>query len=125
MGMVFQKVKVRGDKGSLDVNALFDTGASKSLIRRDVAKRIGTLLRSGKPWIFQLGDGKGRLQTREMMGIYFLLKGVPIVQTFIVSPSLSEEMIIGMDLMQFWKIRPDPVKEDILIDKRLIQLKLV
>src|SRR5207249_5255321 len=107
------------------VEALFDTGASKSLIRRDVARRVGRLLRSPTAWTFQLGDGKGRLTTNEMVGLFFQLKGVPIAHTFIVARHLSEAVIIGTDLMQFWKIRPDPVREDVAIDKRLIQLKLV
>ena len=94
------------------VEALFDTGASKSLIRRDVARRVGRLLRSPTAWTFQLGDGKGRLTTNEMVGLFFQLKGVPIAHTFIVARHLSEEVIIGTDLIQFWKIRPDPVRED-------------
>ena len=71
------------------------------------------------------GRRKGRLTTNEMVGLFFQLKGVPIAHTFIVARHLSEAVIIGTDLMQFWKIRPDPVREDVAIDKRLIQLKLV
>ncbi len=58
------------------------------------------------------GRRKGRLTTNEMVGLFFQLKGVPIAHTFIVARHLSEEVIIGTDLIQFWKIRPDPVRED-------------
>lgn len=125
MGMVSKRVRIRVDRGAVLVQALFDTGASKSLIRRDIALKVARLLRAPTPWTFQLGDGKGRLKANEMVGLFFQLKGVPIAHTFIVSRYLSEEMIIGTDLMQFWKIRPDPVREDVVIDKKLIQLKLV
>jgi hypothetical protein len=125
MGMVSKRIRIRGDRGAAVVDALFDTGASKSLIRRDVALKVARLLRAPTPWIFQLGDGKGRLKTNEMAGLFSQLKGVPIAHTFIVARSLSEEVIIGTDLMQFWKMRPDPVREDVVIDKKLIQLKLV
>lgn len=125
MGMVSKRVRIRGDRGAVLVQALFDIGASKSLIRRDIALRVARLLRAPTPWTFQLGDGKGRLKANEMVGLFFQLKGVPIAPTFIVSRYLSEEMIVGTDLMQFWKIRPDPVWEDVIIDKKLIQLKLV
>ena len=116
--MATKTIRIRGDRGVRAVEALFDTGASKSLIRRDVACRVGRLLRSPTAWTFQLGDGKGRLTTNEMIGLFFQ-------HTFIVARHPSEEVIIGTDLMQFWKIRPDPVREDVAIDKRLIQLKLV
>ena len=125
MEMVTKRIRIRGDRGVVSIEALFDTGASKSQIRRDVARRAGRLLRSPTAWTFQLGDGKGRLSTNEMVGLFFQLKGVPIAHTFIVARHLSEAMIIGTDLMQFWKIRPDPVREDVAIDKKLIQLKLV
>lgn len=125
MSMVSKRIRIRGDRGSILAEALFDTGASKSLIRRDVAVQVASPLKTPTPWTFQLGDGKGRLRTNEMVGLLCQLKGVPIAHTFIVARHLSEEVIIGTDLMQFWKIRPDPVREDILIDKKLIQLKLV
>ncbi len=125
MGMVSKRIRIRGNRGAVFVEALFDTGASKSLIRRDVALKAARLLRAPTPWTFQLGDGKGRLKTNEMVGLFFQLKGVPIAHTFIVARYLSEEVIIGTDLMQFWKVRPDPVREDVIIDKKLIQLKLV
>ncbi len=125
MGMVSKRIRIRGNRGAVFVEALFDTGAFKSLIRRDVALKAARLLRAPTPWTFQLGDGKGRLKTTEMVGLFFQLKGVPIAHTFIVACYLSEEVIIGTDLMQFWKVRPDPVREDVIIDKKLIQLKLV
>ncbi len=125
MGMVAKRIRLRGDKGSASVLALFDTGASKSLVRRNVAVQLATLLKAPRPWTFQLGDGKGRLRADEMAGLFFLLHGVPIAHTFIVARHLSDDVIIGTDIMQFWKIRPDPVREDVIIDKRLIKLKLV
>ena len=125
MGMVSKRIRIRGNRGAAFVEALFDTGASKSLIRREIATKVARLLRAPTPWTFQLGDGKGRLKTNEMVGLFFQLKGVPIAHTFIVARYLSEEVIIGTDLMQFWKVRPDPVREDVIIDKKLIQLKLV
>jgi len=125
MGMVSKKIRIRGDRGAVSVSALFDTGASKSLIRRDIALKVGSLLKASRPWRFQLGDGKGRLTANEMVGLMFNLKDVSIIHSFVVTPALSDELIIGTDLMQLWKIRVEPGREDVVIDKRLIQLKLV
>jgi len=123
--MVVKKFTLRGDKGAVGVNALFDTGASKSLIRRDIAIRIGTILTGRTPWRFILGDGRRTITTKEMVSGIFNVKGVSVPHTFIVAPHLSEDVVIGTDIMQFWKIRPDPAKEDLVVDKKLIQLKLV
>ena len=125
MGMVSKRIRIRGDRGAAFAEALFDTGASKSLIRRDIAHKVATPLKSLTTWTFQLGDGKGRLKTNEVVTLLITLKRLTVPYPFIVAPNLSEEVIIGTDLMQFWKVRPDPVREDIVIDKKLIQLKLV
>lgn len=123
--MVVKTLRFRGDRGTVSARTLFDAGASRSLIRRDVAVKATRLLRTSKPWTFQLGDGKAKLRTKEMAGLVFQLKRVPILHTFIVARHLSEEVIVGTDIMRFWKVRPDPVREDVIVDKKLIQLKLV
>ena len=125
MGMVIKQLSLRGNKGAAKVHALFDTGASKSLIRRNIAARIGTIVSGRTPWRFILGDGRKTITTKEMVSGVFTLKGVSVPHTFIVAPRLFEDLVIGTDIMQFWKIRPDPAKEDLVVDKKLIQLKLV
>ncbi|MDI6886883.1 MAG: hypothetical protein QMD22_11210, partial [archaeon] len=40
-------------------------------------------------------------------------------------PNLSEELIIGSDFLQRWKIKLDPESEKIIIDPRALKLKLV
>ena len=44
MEMVTKRIRIRGDRGVVSIEALFDTGASKSLIRRDVARRAKKLI---------------------------------------------------------------------------------
>lgn len=44
---------------------------------------------------------------------------------FYVLPDLSEELIIGADFFQRWKIRLDQERETILIDPSALRLKLV
>jgi hypothetical protein len=41
-----------------------------------------------------------------------------------VAAALSDELIIGTDLMHLWKIRLELAREDILVDKKLIPRKL-
>lgn len=125
MGMVVKRLRIRGDKGSATVTALFDTGASKSLIRRDVARRVASLAKVSPPWTFALGDGRGRLRSNEMGVVLFVLNGVSVSHAFVVAPTLADEVIVGVDLMQLWRIRPDPVLEKVILDKRRLKLKLV
>ena len=42
---IYRDLRVRSSKGEATVRALFDTGASFTVARRDVAERIGHALR--------------------------------------------------------------------------------
>ncbi len=47
---------------------------------------------------------------------------ITIFQQILVADELSEELIIGADTMQRWKIRLDPENEDVIIDKKVTEL---
>ena len=57
------------------------------------------------------------------------LNGHALFFTFIVvpqlSPQLSEELILGADFFQRWKVRLDPESEEVAIDPSALRLKLV
>lgn len=124
MGLIVKKLRVAGDKGERRLNVLFDTGAGASFIRRDVADRIVTTLRLPSPKTFTLGDGVGRLRVNETAILYVYIEGVEISDNFIVAPRLADEVIIGANTMQKWRIKLDLENERVIIDKRMARLLL-
>jgi predicted aspartyl protease len=124
VGLIIKKLRVDGDKGERRVQALLDTGASASFIRRDVAEPLATLVRLPSAEVYTLGDGVGRLRATETVILHILLKGVRISDNFIVVPRLSDEMIIGANTLQKWRIKLDLENEDVLIDRRVARLLL-
>lgn len=124
MGLILKKLRVLGDKGERRVQALFDTGASASFIRRDVAEPLATLVRLPSAEVYTLGDGVGRLRATETVILHVLLKGIRISDNFIVVPRLSDEMIIGANTLRKWRMRLDLDNEDVLIDRRVSRLLL-
>jgi len=125
MGLISKQVEVIGDKRKIKIQALFDTGASASFIRKDFADQVATVVRMPSPWIFTLGDGKGKVRAEHCLHVDIIIKGIRIFHQLIVVKDLGEEMIIGADILQRWKIKLDPEREDILIDKKVTQLKLM
>lgn len=125
MGLISKQIEVIGDKQKIKAQALFDTGASASFIRKDLADQIATVVRMPSPWIFILGDGKGKVQAEHCLHVDIIIKGVKIFHQLIAVKDLGEEIIIGADILQRWKIKLDPEKEDILIDKKVTELKLM
>ena len=53
------------------------------------------------------------------------IDGHPLLWMFIVAPELPEELILGADFFQVWKIRLDPEHEDITIDASALKFKLL
>ena len=124
MGLIVKKLKVAGDKGERRVQVLFDSGAGASFIRRDVADRIATTLKLPSPKTFTLGDGVGRLRVNETAILYLYIEGVEISDNFIVAPRLADEVIMGANTMQKWRIKLDLEDERVIIDKRMARLLL-
>jgi predicted aspartyl protease len=57
MGVIIKDIEVEGDKGKAVLRTLFDTGASHSLIRKDKAEQLATIVPLAHPYRFRLGDG--------------------------------------------------------------------
>lgn len=124
MGLIIKTLQVFGDKGKMRVRVLFDTGVSSSFVRRDIAQSLATILRLPSPQICTVGDGVGLLRATETAVLYVAIKGIRISDNFIVVPRLSDEVIIGANTLQKWRVKLDLENEDVLIDRRMGRLLL-
>lgn len=124
VGLIIKRLRVAGDKGEGRLRVLFDTGASASFVRRDVVGKIATALKLPSPETYTLADGVGRLRVNETAVLYVYVEGVRISDNFIVAPRLSDEVIIGANTLQKWRIKLDLENERVIIDKRMARLLL-
>jgi len=124
MGLIIKELSVAGNKDKAIVRVLFDTGSSESLLRRDIAEKLSTLIPLASPRIFTLGDGKGKVTAMHGTIVDVTMKNCKIFIPVLVLDNLGEEMILGADAFQRWKIKLDPEKEDIIIDPGVADLKL-
>ncbi|MFQ6114742.1 MAG: retropepsin-like aspartic protease [bacterium] len=125
MGLIRKQLLLEGDKGKTEVEALFDTGASASFIRQTLAKNLATIVKLPTPWTFVQGDGKNKITIQNGIMVNLTINEITVFQQIMVADELSEELIIGADTMQRWKIQLDPEHEDVIIDKKVLDLKLV
>lgn len=125
MGLITKSVEVIGDKDKTEVQALFNTGASASFLRRDIAESVATLSKWPTPRTFVLGDGKNTLQAQDFVPVDIMIKGVTVFHPLLAVEEIGEEMIVGADMLQRWKIRLDLEKEEVYIDPKVTELKLM
>jgi len=125
MGLIVKRLIVEGDKGKKDVAALFDSGASASFIRKDIAKNVASIVKLPTTYKFMQGDGKHEIVIQHGVMINLTINDITVFQSLLVADQLSEELIVGADTMQHWKIKLDPENEVVFIDKKVLELKLV
>ena len=126
MGRVFREVKIRSNIGEDEVRALFDTGASRTFIRNDIAKKIGSLVELRRPRIATLGDGENKIKIKEGIFLEISLDDYVISTDADVSDKLAHELIIGASTMQEWGIIVvDAESEKVIIKERKTSFELV
>ncbi len=125
MGLIVKDVEIAGDKGTKKLKALFGSGASLSLVRRTVVQGVATEVKMPRQVSFQLGDGEGRLTTERWVPLVITVKGVEISDNVVVVEKLAEDLIIGAGTLQKWRIKLDLENDDVLIDPRVTELKLI
>lgn len=125
MSRVFEEVKVKSNKGESQVRALFDTGASRTFIRSDVATKIGDLVELSRPRVATLGDGENRIEIKHQILLEIAIDDYFISADADVSAKLAHELIIGASTMQEWGIAVEPKEEKVVIKDPKTSFELV
>ena len=114
-----------GSKGEALVNALFDSGAAYSFIRKDIAEKIEFITKLPEPWEFEVAEKERKLVVTEHISISFYIDGTRFSDEFLVSDKISEEVIIGAVTLQKWRFKLDFENEKVLFDPKVTKLILI
>ena len=120
---IYRVLRVRSSKGELAVKALFDTGASFTVVRRDVAEKIGHILPTDVREV-TLADGKTKLKVLGYIPISTVLEGSPIDGIAYVIEELAEELIVGIRVMEFYDIKLDPSTNRVIVGRNYRSFEL-
>ena len=123
MGLIIKEHTVTGPRGSDTVRVLYDTGASSSFVRQDIAEILGDTLTTTTPVRFMLADAEQVLAVDQIIHLDIDIGGTTLKYTFYVSDDLAEELVIGADMMQIFKISLNMEEEEVSIDPRALYLR--
>lgn len=123
MGLIIGEYTVTGNRGTDTVRVLYDTGASASLVRRDIAQPLGDFAVSPISMEFMMANGQGTFTVDQVITLAIDVEGTPLVYTFYIADDLAEELVIGADMMQRFKITLDLEGEAVSIDPRALYLR--
>jgi predicted aspartyl protease len=120
---IYRVLRIRSSKGELAVKACFDTEVSFTVMRRDVAEKVGHILPTDVREV-TLADGKTKLRVLGYIPISTVLEGSPIDDIAYVIDELAEELIIGVKVMEFYDIKLDPSTNKIIVGKNYSSFEL-
>ena len=125
MTVIEKEIKLVGSKGEHVLVGLFDSGATYSCLDRDLAKGLGVLEPLPSPLSLETAEAGRTVQVKEAVRLDFHLDGYRFSDEFMVIPGLSGRLIVGAATMQKWRFKLDFEADEVIIDPRVIRLRLL
>lgn len=125
MGILVKQVVLRGDKGQVELDGMFDTGATYSVIRKDIAEQIATVIPLDEPITLRTAERGRQLTVTHRVVLTIWLNGYRLSDEFLVLEELSRPVLIGAATMQKWRIRLDMANEEVIVDPTATELWLL
>ena len=128
MSVLEKEILLIGSKGSVRQTALFDSGASYSIITRDVAEMVGPLdpIPDLENYVFETAVPGDLVQARFSVRLEFRFDDsqARFSDEFIVFDECTEAVVIGAKTMQAWRIRLDFDTEEVIYRKTAQRLRV-
>jgi predicted aspartyl protease len=120
-----RKIKLAGSKGEKEVLALFDSGATYSLLPPKVARELAVLEPLPESLRFRTAEVGREVTAKERVVLNLYIDNFRFTDEFMVVEDLSEEAIIGVKTLQAWRIKLDFEHDEIICDPRTQKLRLI
>jgi predicted aspartyl protease len=98
MGIIIEEYTVTGNRGTDIVRVLYDTGASASFVRRDIAEPLGDFAASPISMEFMMADGQEKFTVDRTINLVVDVDNARLVHSFYVAEDLAEELVIGAEV---------------------------
>lgn len=125
MAVIEKTIKLKGSKGEVDENVLFDSGATYSCIQPTLAKRLAHLEPLPEVMKFGTAEEGHQLEAKYRISTNFYINGDRFSDEFMVVEGLSDKVIIGAKTLQSWRMKLDFEHDEILYDPRVTKLRIV
>ncbi len=125
MTVIIKEVRLRGSKGELKREAIFDSGSTYSSIHPEIARALGII--EPLPERMEFGTAKeGEKVTAEgRVTLNFYIGEYRFSDEFMVIEKLSNGVIIGAATLQKWRLKLDFERDEIIIDPKVTKLWLL
>jgi predicted aspartyl protease len=124
MGIIRIPLRFEGSVGEKIAYALFDSGATFSCMRDDIANEVGNPEKLRRPMEVATASEGHFVKIEEALRADFYYEDIRLSDEFMVVPGLSEEAIIGVNTLQKWRIKLDFEHDTVIIDPKVAKFIL-
>ena len=125
MAIIEKELRLVGSKGEREVKAIFDSGASYSCIKPELAKELGMVEPLPEPMDFGTAKEGESLSAKEAIRLNFYIDGYRFSDEFMLILNLSEPVLIGAKTLQAWRLKLNFETDEVIIDPRVTKLRLL
>ncbi len=129
MSVLEKEILLIGSRGRKRCTALFDSGASYSIVRRDLAESLQPLapLPDPEDWVFETARAGQLISAEHSVDLTFRFDDseARFSDLFVVFDDCSEEVIIGAKTLQSCRIILDFENEEIRYRKTAERLRVI
>ncbi len=124
MSIIKQPLLFVGTQGEKHLYALYDSGANLSCINPEHLQGLEVPI--PLPRLRQMATAAENhfIEVTHRVVLDFYMDDVLLSGEFLVLPGLSEDVIIGADTMQRWRIKLDFEHDQALVDPKVARLQL-
>lgn len=124
MSLLTGKIGLSGSKGKEKAIALYDSGASMSFIKKNIAEKLANLEKLPTPFIVHTAKEGEDIEITSRVSLDFYIDEIRFSDEFYVSDLLTEDVIIGAATMQKWRFKLDYENERVLIDPKVTYMRI-
>ena len=125
MSVIRKEIELVGSKGRAKVNSIFDSGATYSCIRPELAEELGNLEPLPKLKQFITAKEGEKVSAKYAVRLDFYIDGLLFSDEFMVVEGLSRDVIIGSATMQKWGMKLDFKKERVILKPEVTELMII
>lgn len=124
MSIIKVPLQFEGSKGEKRLYTLFDSGATFSRISPKHAAELATLEKLRRPLEVATAAKDTYLKIDHRVALDFYYNDIRLSDEFLVVPNMSEDVILGVNTFQKWRIKLDFEHDTVIIDPKVAKAML-
>lgn len=125
MAVIIKTIRLKGSKGEIEREAIFDSGSTYSCIHPELAESLEIVTPLPEPMEFSTAKEGEKVAADARVILNFYVGDYRFSDEFMVIEGLSNGVIIGAKTLQAWRLKLDFEKDEIIIDPRVTKLWLL